>query len=70
MPYTDAERSNQYVPSAAVAVGTEADPNKSVVLQFTLNMYALLAKPKNEYAACNPYSFNSYPWIGVPADDE
>ena len=47
------------MPFAAVAVGSVADPNKSVVLQFTLNTYALLANPKNEYAACNPYSFNS-----------
>ena len=49
-----------------IAVGGFALPTNSDVLTFALSTNALLATPKKLYAACSPYSFNSYPCKGFP----
>ena len=61
IPYLEFPVSNQYVPAAGFAAGALAVATSSVVFTSALVMYALLATPKYEYAACNPYSLSSPP---------
>ena len=65
IPNNESFVSNQYVPSDGVPDGADAEPLSSPKSASALTMYALFATPKNEYAACSPYSFSSLPCNGL-----
>ena len=65
IPNNELEVSSQYVPSTGSAVGTLALGSNDPKSIGALTTHALLLTPKNEYAACKPYSLSSLPWIGL-----
>ena len=65
IPHSVSVVSNQYVPSTGSAPGAVADASNSARSTSALVTNARFATPRKLYAACNPYSFNSLPCIGL-----